>query len=251
MSDKAALRGKLAAPFENVQWRLQQTHPKGLKPPYPAGTRGMFMAYIDARKLYDRLDDVFGFGGWQRIVKAVNADGSVIVALMVRVGDEWITHEDIGYPNNPGESHEKEPLKAAVSDGAKRSGVGLGIGRFLYELEPKWTEIGEWGKPLNGASLSTGELPTQGSTASQNSNLPPRAKSTSVNTVPANGTVKSTNTVDAWSEFWDSVKSLGLPVGKKELEKHIGAGIGTDPAMALEKVNAWLHDNARQPALAS
>lgn len=165
------IRERLAAPFDNVQWRLQQTAPKGLKPPYPEGTRGMFMAYIDARQLYERLDDVFGFGGWQRIVKGVNADGSVIVAISVRIGDEWITHEDIGYSNNPGADHETEPLKAAVSDGAKRAGVGLGIGRFLYELEPKWMSVDKWGKPEGNVNPSTGELP-------------PRTRTTTTNTVP-------------------------------------------------------------------
>lgn len=162
------LQQRLSAPFDNVQWRLQQTHPKGATKPYPAGTRGMFLAYIDARQLYDRLDEVLGIGNWQRSVKQVNADGSVVVAISIRFGDEWITHEDVGYSNNPGESHEKEPIKAAVSDGAKRAAVGFGVGRFLYDMGERWVEIDQWGKPLG--DLSTGELPAQATTVRQNGN---------------------------------------------------------------------------------
>lgn len=148
------IRTRLAAPIEGFSWRMQQANNQKVGGKYPPGTRGLFMAYIDARDLYDRLDDVFGVGGWSRKIVAVNADGSVTGRLTVRINDPasldvtWVEHEDIGYSNDPGAAHEKEPLKAAASDAFKRAGVGLGIGRFLYELEPVWREVDQWGKPL-------------------------------------------------------------------------------------------------------
>jgi hypothetical protein len=84
----------------------------------------------------------------------------------------------------------------------------------------------------------------------ESSDLPPRARTTSTNTIPANKSVGATNTVTDWTEFWRLVESMGLPRDKKALEAMIGSGIGIDPAFALEKVQAWHHDNpALQPAL--
>lgn len=147
----AELFEELAKPMP-YKWRLKTVTNKAKKP-YPEGTRGQFLAYIDARDVFNRLDNVMGPQNWQDAIKQVNDDGSVIVALSLRINGEWLTKEDVGYPNNPGSGVEEEPLKAAVSDGIKRAGVHFGIGRFLYELPPTWTEIDANGQParaLNG-----------------------------------------------------------------------------------------------------
>lgn len=185
MDDKV-LRAKLAAPISGFKWRLQQTAPKDAKKPYPQGTKGLFMAFIDARDLYDRLDDVFGVGGWTRRVKAVNADGSVVGCLSVKIGETWIDHEDIGYSNEPGAAWEKEPLKAAASDAFKRAGVGLGVGRFLYNLDAKWVLINEWGQPADKRLLSSGvvEEPHETAQPPAQADLPARDRTTTQNTVP-------------------------------------------------------------------
>lgn len=82
--------------------------------------------------------------------------------------------------------------------------------------------------------------------------LPPRARSTSVNTIPADlsPSVGANNTVTDWTTFWGWIDAQGLPRDKKQLEAQIGTSIGVNPALALEKVQAWIHDNARQPSLA-
>ena len=137
---------ELAKPMP-YKWRLKTVTNKAKKP-YPDGTRGQFLAYIDARDVFNRLDSVIGPANWQDSIKRVNDDGSVIIALSLRVEGEWLTKEDVGYPNNPGAGVEEEPLKAAVSDGIKRAAVHFGIGRFLYELPPTWTEVDQNGQPL-------------------------------------------------------------------------------------------------------
>ena len=51
---------RLTAPFDpaRVSWRVGSTNKDK--------TRGMALAYIDARDVMDRLDDVCGPEGWQR-----------------------------------------------------------------------------------------------------------------------------------------------------------------------------------------
>lgn len=137
----------LAKPMP-YKWRLKTVTNKAKKP-YPDGTRGQFLAYIDARDVFNRLDGVVGMANWQSEVKRINEDGSVIVTLKIRTVDtEWLIHEDVGYPNNPGAGVEDEPLKAATSDAIKRAAIHFGIGRFLYDLPPTWTEIDANGQPL-------------------------------------------------------------------------------------------------------
>jgi hypothetical protein len=150
---------ELAKPMP-YKWRLKQVANKAKKP-YPEGARGQFLAYIDARDVFNRLDSVLGGDRWQDSVKRINEDGSVIISLSLCINGEWLTKEDIGYPNNPGAGVEEEPLKAAVSDGIKRAGVHFGVGRFLYDLPPTWTEIDAYGqptRPLNNGSIEQREL---------------------------------------------------------------------------------------------
>src|SRR5262245_49740106 len=77
----------LAVPFEEgeVKW----------KPQHISGNRAMVVAFVDARVIQDRLDDVLGVMGWQDSYEPL-PDGSVLCRLMVRVGDEWITKMDVG-----------------------------------------------------------------------------------------------------------------------------------------------------------
>lgn len=152
----AFLAERLAAPLP-YRWRLQSVANK-VKSPYPEGTRGSFIAYITARDVMNRLDDVLGFTNWKSRMRET-ADGGVICGIEIRVGDDWIIKEDIGYPNNPGSDQETEPLKAAASDALKRAGVQFGIGRFLYEMPAVWTGIDQWGKPLQPIEVKSGARP--------------------------------------------------------------------------------------------
>jgi hypothetical protein len=212
------LRAKLSAPIKDFKWRLQQTMPKDARRPYPPGTRGLFMAYIDARDVYDRLDDVFGVGNWSRTIIQVNPDGSVVGEIKVRTDSEWwVEHQDIGYSNDPGASHEKEPLKAAASDAFKRAAVGLGIGRFLYELDARWVEIDEWGKPR--ADLGTGEVKPQ-----KQAELPPRTRTTTQNPIPRDFAPEpEMEGAASWTVFWDEARRAGL----QNWDAIAAAGIGT------------------------
>lgn len=83
--------------------------------------------YIEDETVMDRLDDVLGVGNWTIEVDPVGTNVARVV-LTVRFGDEWVTYQDFGYPNQT----DGDVLKECVSDGIRRCGRYLGIGRYLY-----------------------------------------------------------------------------------------------------------------------
>lgn len=99
------------------KWREQSVNQRG----------ATMVAYIDARQLFDKLDEVCGVGNWQSDFRLV--DGKLyggIGILVENVG--WVWKWDVGSESNV----EKE--KGESSDALKRAGVQWGVGRFLYGL---------------------------------------------------------------------------------------------------------------------
>ncbi len=99
------LTGALAAPFDAREVRF--------KPAVVSGNRALALAYVDARVIQDRLDDVLGVTGWQDEYECL-PDGSVVCRLRLRLGDEWITKMDVGGPSE--QPDEGDRRKAAFSD---------------------------------------------------------------------------------------------------------------------------------------
>lgn len=91
------------------------------------------LAYVTARGIMNRLDEVFGIDGWSDEYELL-ADG-VKCKLSVRIGERWITKEDAA-PFTA-----RESLKGGFSDALKRTGVKLGIGRYLYNLPQYWVPV--------------------------------------------------------------------------------------------------------------
>lgn len=122
------LAARLGEPFEpgEVRWKPQSV----------SGNRAMAIAYVDARVVMDRLDEVFGVGGWQTAYRV--AEDGVFCRLRVRAGGEWVEHEDVGSFSEQPDDGDK--LKAAVSDSLKRAAVHLGVGRYLYRLPRQWVD---------------------------------------------------------------------------------------------------------------
>src|SRR4029077_19002535 len=86
----AALTRALAGPFEPSEVKF--------KPAVVSGNRALALAYVDARVIQDRLDDVLGVEGWQDDYECLE-DGSVVCRLRLRLGDEWVTKVDVGGPS--------------------------------------------------------------------------------------------------------------------------------------------------------
>lgn len=120
MTDFAALKAEF--PRDAISWRCQTVSKNGDK--------GLALAYIDARDVMNRLDDVCGPDGWQ---DRYEVHGSkTLCYLSIRVADEWITKAD-----GAGDT-DVEAEKGSLSDAFKRSAVKWGIGRYLYDVPAPW-----------------------------------------------------------------------------------------------------------------
>jgi hypothetical protein len=134
---------KLSAPFppDRVSWRVGPTTQDKKK--------GMALAYIDARDVMARLDDVCGPGGWQNDYPHADAVKTVC-RIGIKVGDEWIWKAD-----GAGDT-DMEAAKGSLSDAFKRAAVRWGIGRYLYDTTSPWVEIEQHGKSY---SIKESEFP--------------------------------------------------------------------------------------------
>lgn len=131
----------LSAPFppDRVSWRVGSTTQDKSK--------GMALAYIDARDVMERLDAVCGPAGWQRRHPHVTGTTTCEIGLLVGrqftdctgktcQGDpEWIWKTD-----GAGDT-DVEAAKGSLSDAFKRAAVNWGIGRYLYDLKSPWVEL--------------------------------------------------------------------------------------------------------------
>lgn len=118
---------QLAAPFpaDAVSWRAQSLNRDG--------NSAMALAYIDARDVMRRLDDVCGPAGWSDSY-AETPKGRVIGTIAIRIGDEWVSKSD-----GAGDT-DVEGAKGGMSDAFKRAAVKWGIGRYLYDLPVVWAD---------------------------------------------------------------------------------------------------------------
>lgn len=139
-----ALTTALAAPFEPREVKF--------KPQMVKNNRCLAMAYIDARLIQDRLDDVLGVENWEDGYKILT-DGSVMCRLRLKIGDRWITKTDVGSPSEQPDQGDR--LKAAFSDALKRAAVKFGIGRYLYRLPAAWVDY----DPVKKQIVSPPQLP--------------------------------------------------------------------------------------------
>lgn len=131
----ADLLERLKEPFavKDVHWRVGSTNAKsnGGKP-----TKGIALAYIDARDVMKRLDDVVGPENWQNRYSHVTQKG-LICDIGIRLNGEWIWKAN-GAGDTPVEAE-----KGSMSDAFKRSAVMWGIGRYLYMLDNTWVDLDE------------------------------------------------------------------------------------------------------------
>lgn len=129
---------RLAAPFppEQVSWRVGTSNKKKQQRengPNAKATKGQVLAYLDARDVMDRLDEVCGPAGWMN--RYTSTDKKTVCEIGIKVGDEWVWKAD-----GAGES-DIEAEKGALSDAFKRAAVRWGIGRYLYHLPTPWVDL--------------------------------------------------------------------------------------------------------------
>jgi len=123
MSIREQLREPLAR--KDIEFRVSRVSAKTKK--------ASVLAYLTARGVMNRLDDVFGIDGWADEYELLST--GVKCKLLVRIGADWIKKEDVAPFTNI------EALKGGFSDALKRAAVKYGIGRYLYELPDYWVDI--------------------------------------------------------------------------------------------------------------
>lgn len=120
---------RLSAPFDPdvVSWRVGSTTKDK--------TKGMALAYIDARDVMERLDEVVGTENWQCHYTAMpNGTTCCNIGLFSAAG-EWV------WKANGAGATDVEGEKGAYSDAFKRAAVLWGVGRYLYGLKSPWVEL--------------------------------------------------------------------------------------------------------------
>ncbi len=125
---------RLTEPFapDDVEWKPGATTRDKKK--------GLAMAYITARAVQQRLDEVFGPGSWKNEFRS-GPEGGVICRIYFKNDDgEWVWRED-GADNT-----EVEAVKGGLSNAMKRAGAALGIGRYLHDLPSQWVPLDERGR---------------------------------------------------------------------------------------------------------
>lgn len=126
---------QLSAPFptDKISWRVGNTNAKKNN---GVASKGQALAYIDARDVMERLDEVCGPAGWQN--RYPHANGKTVCEIGILVDGAWIWKSD-----GAGDS-DIEAEKGALSDSFKRAAVRFGVGRYLYGIPSPWVELNEW-----------------------------------------------------------------------------------------------------------
>lgn len=132
----------LHAPFppNEIEWRVGSTNQDK--------TSGLALAYLTARHVMERLDEVCGADNWQDRYEFHGK--RTVCYLSIRIGTEWVTKAD-----GAGDS-DVEAEKGAISDALKRAAVKWGIGRYLYSLGSTWVQLKKAG---NSYKIETHEFP--------------------------------------------------------------------------------------------
>lgn len=123
MTDDIFARLAAEFPRDAIHWRAQTLT--------QAGDKALALAYLDARDVMDRLDDVCTPAGWSNSY-VETPKGRVIATISLRLDGGWI-----GKSDGAGDTA-VEGDKGGVSDALKRAAVCWGIGRYLYRLPTVW-----------------------------------------------------------------------------------------------------------------
>lgn len=138
--DETNLLRNLKEPFNPsvIHWRVGATNKEK--------TSGIGLAYINARDVMKRLDDVCGLN------YQVDYPFEGCCRIGIKVDGEWIWRS-----NGAGET-DVEGEKGRYSDAFKRAAVLWGIGRYLYYLPNSWVPIKKQGRSY--ALAQTPQLPS-------------------------------------------------------------------------------------------
>lgn len=160
--DNKTIMEMLKAPFkpEEIQWRIgRKTKDK---------SKAEAMAYIDARAVMDRLDEVVGADRWE--VEYVPVDMGTMTINTFR-GEETeyvkgfmckitlhLLDGDVVRMDGAN-CTDFSPFKGGLTGALRRTASALGIGRYLYNIPSQWVPIDQWGNFTETPKLPAWALP--------------------------------------------------------------------------------------------
>ncbi len=126
---------KLQAPFssKDIEWRVSHSGITNGK------KWAKVLAYVTNRAIQNRLDAVFGPGGWKNEFNELQ--GGILCTISCYINGQWISKTD------GSEKTDIESFKGGLSSAMKRCGSQWGIGRYLYNLESVLVEVFAQKKP--------------------------------------------------------------------------------------------------------
>ena len=110
-------------PRDKIHWRAQTVTRNG--------DRALALAYLDARDVMDRLDEVCGPENWQ--TEHFDCGGGRLGCRIGIIVDGHCIWKSDGAGNT-----DVEGEKGAFSSALKRAAVAWGIGRYLYDMPNVW-----------------------------------------------------------------------------------------------------------------
>lgn len=182
------------------------------------GAGGRMLDYVATETVIRRLNDAVGVWDF-RITDKLVTQGELLVVWGELTIPGLGTRAGTGVQQLRGG---EDMWKGAASDCLKKCATLFNVGIDLY-----------------GPDLEAGEMPNE-------NKVPARTRTTSQNTIPASN---GNEPITGWTQFWDRVEAMGLPRDGKAFIAMTGINLGSDPALALEKAQAWAHDNPIQQAV--
>lgn len=134
--------GNLSKPFDESEWEWRIQRARILKNGKP---KARVLAYITARALQNRLDEVCGPSNWTVSYEgAPNSSKGLLCSIGIRVHYDDVTGESTFiYKQDGAENTDIESMKGGISSAFKRCGVLWGMGRHLYNLADTWADFGK------------------------------------------------------------------------------------------------------------
>ena len=123
----------LKAPFpvNAVSWRVGSTTADKSK--------GMALAFIDARDVMKRLDDVMGVDWQCEYVPMPNGTCCCRIGLVIDGHWRWRSNGAVNLTESDKVDAKEMAEKASYSDAFKRAAVLWGVGQYLYDVASPWS----------------------------------------------------------------------------------------------------------------
>jgi len=140
---------KLKAPFpaDAISWRVGSTTADKSK--------GMALAFIDARDVMQRLDDVMGVDWQCEYVPMPNGTCCCRIGLLIDGHWRWRSNGAINLSDSDKSDAKEMAEKGSYSDAFKRAAVLWGVGQYLYNLASPWVALEPRGRSY---TIAPGEM---------------------------------------------------------------------------------------------